>query len=73
MKREKRIVTITIEGEVDAGFSLSEGVADILEKHANDIRDKDSIAGQSAKGQMTYATGRKYETRLDWVAKYEQP
>ena len=42
----RRIVTITIEGEVPDTLHLGHVVANILERHAADIRDRENVAGQ---------------------------
>lgn len=66
----QRIVTITIQGEVPDTVHFSRVVADILEKHAADIRDRDHIAGQRNTGSVTIEQeyGRDYQ--VSWIAEY---
>ena len=65
----KRIVTITIEGEVPDTLHFGHVVADILDRHAADIRDRESIAGQKNTGSVTVEQdGGDY--RVSWIAEY---
>ena len=65
----KRIVTITIQGEVPDTLHLGHVVANILERHAADIRDRENIAGQRNTGSVTVEQdGGDYQ--VSWTAEY---
>ena len=69
-KHMKRIVTITIEGDVPDTVNFSREVADILERHAHDIRDRDHLAGQTARGGVSIEQdGGEY--LITWLAAYD--
>ena len=70
----KRIVTITIEGDVPDSLHLGHVVADILEVHARQIRDQESVAGKRNAGGLTIEhDGGEYQ--VSWTAQYgaDQP
>ena len=66
----KRIVTLVVSGDMSDGANLSEIVADILDRHARDIRDKDNIAGCTAMGSLS---GRlPVPWAVEWSAIYDE-
>ncbi len=67
----KRIVVITISAIVPDTVNLSSAVADVLENHARDIRNIDSLAGRSATGFLNVEQGDQ-EFRVEWHASYAE-
>ncbi len=65
----KRIVVITISAIVPDTVNLSHAVAEVLEKHAHDIRDVDHPAGRSARGFLDVEQGDQ-TFRVDWHVAY---
>ncbi len=75
----KRIVTLVVSGDLPDSIAMSDCVADILEKHAQDLRDSENPAGKKAKGVLngtitvdgTIPPRPPVPWEVEWTATYE--
>ncbi len=72
----KRIVTLVVRGDLPDSVSMTDSVADILEKHAADLRARGGTAGARARGTLEgnilSQGGARVGWIVEWTATYEQ-